>query len=327
LNRHIKFGRVHSRVQLPHLQLSRYTSAALPQPPATVDYSAKAIGALRNVFDNDQLGDCVIAGAYHVTALETGNAGDLFIPTNDQLIADYSAIGGYVPGDESTDQGCDIETACTYFKTHGFANGTKIIDFLKLDGTDPLQLKRALYAFGNLYFGGGLADAWVNPMPSEDGFFWDAGEPDAENGHCIMAYGYNDKGLLIDSWGLLGTMSWAAVAAFTAGANNGEIFSILTPDQLQKGKTVAPNGIHWDDLINDWNALGGKAPVAQTPAVVQTPLAVTLEEAETAVTTALQNLPTAITRAQAITAVSGALNQLWGNQHIHKKARRLPPNF
>src|SRR5208282_5056272 len=85
-----------------HLRFRNYLrGAALPTPPATKDWSSAGQPALSNIYDNDTLGDCVIAGGYHVDAVWTGNAGQLFTATDQQIIADYSAIGGYVPGDPS----------------------------------------------------------------------------------------------------------------------------------------------------------------------------------------------------------------------------------
>ena len=79
------------------------------------------------------LGDCVIAGGYHVEAVWTGNAGQLFTATDAQIVADYGAIGGYVPGDPSTDNGCDEQTAFNYWTKTGFANGTTLAGWLAVD--------------------------------------------------------------------------------------------------------------------------------------------------------------------------------------------------
>ena len=46
--------------------------------PEEVDYSEKADAVLRDIFLNDEHGDCVIAGGYHVVGVETGNAGISF---------------------------------------------------------------------------------------------------------------------------------------------------------------------------------------------------------------------------------------------------------
>lgn len=262
LNANVKMGRKRSVASCPHMKLSRYLAKAvdLPAPPASIDYSANAV-SLRRVFMNDQLGDCVIAGGYHIVGVETGNAGRGFVATDSQVVADYSAIGGYVPGNPNTDNGCDLQTAMNYWVQHGFADGTKLIGYLAVDATNKLEVMQALYLFENLYLGVEVPDAWINPFPSHDGFVWDAATPDPNNGHCVMAVGYTAQGITIDTWGLLGTITWAALAELCTAKNGGELYVMLTPDQLAKGATKVPSGMAWSDLIADFDAMGGTVPV------------------------------------------------------------------
>jgi peptidoglycan hydrolase-like protein with peptidoglycan-binding domain len=242
----------------PRLKLANYLRLPLPPAPPTADYSPKGQPALSNVYLNDQLGDCVIAGGYHVVATETGNAGRLFTASSDQLLRDYSAIGGYVPGDASTDQGCDEPTALNYWQQNGFANGTKPLGWVSVDATNADELRSALYLFENLYFGAELPDGWVNPMPRESGFTWDAaGPPVPENGHCVIGVGYGAAGVTIDTWGLFGTLTWEALSTYFTPAANGAAYVLLTPDQLAQGQTRAPSGLDWSSLIADFDAIGG----------------------------------------------------------------------
>ena len=77
-----------------------------------------------------------------------------------------------------------------------------------------------------------LPAAWVaKSEPSEKRLtVWDvAGDPDpVENGrkHCIVAYGYNAQGVLIDTWGMFGTITWAALAKYCSG-ESGELYTIV----------------------------------------------------------------------------------------------------
>lgn len=275
----VRFGRKRPIAVGPHFRLRNYLRASLPPPPTSVRYAAKASSVLTNVYGNDTLGDCVIAGGYHVVGVETGNAGSLFTASNAQILADYGAIGGYVPGDASTDNGCDEPTALNYWTQHGFANGTKLLGWLAVDATNPTELQQALYLFENLYFGIELPDAWVNPFPSGPGFTWDVGAPDPANGHCVIGYGYGASGIDIDSWGLVdpttgvgGTLTYAAIAALCTPQANGAVYVMCSPDQLAKGATKAPNGVAWADLITDFDAMGGNVPVpAPAPSPAPSP--------------------------------------------------------
>ena len=90
----MKFGRNRPSSEAgPMLRLESYLlKRALPVAPPTTDYSRAARRALANPYLNDALLDCVIAGAYHIVGVETGNAGRLFTATKRQILADYSAI-------------------------------------------------------------------------------------------------------------------------------------------------------------------------------------------------------------------------------------------
>lgn len=328
LNRLVKLGRRHG-ILGPHFRMGNYLRASLPAPPPSCDFRSAATKALLQLYLNDQLGDCVIAGGYHVVGVETGNAngGNPFVATAQQIIADYGAIGGYVPGDESTDQGCDEVTALNYWQSHGFANGTKLLGWLTVDATNETEVQQAMFLFENLFFGLDLPDAWISPFPSASGFTWDVGKPNPNNGHCIIGAGYNAAGVTVDTWGLTGTLTWAAVKALAVAKSGGLLSVMLTPDQLGKAQAKAPNGVAWGDLIADFDAMGGHVPVPAPPA--PTPPAptptppsptppppapaqpVTLAQAEAWAVSGLAALYPVMSRYQAEAAVKAALAKHW----------------
>jgi hypothetical protein len=268
LGRTVKFGRKRPMPGAPKFRLRRYLR--VPTVPSSADYSAKAASVLSNIYLNDQLGCCVVSGGYHVVGTETGNADNLFTATDDQIIKDYGSIGGYVPGDPNTDQGCDEQTALNFWTSNGFANGTKLLGWMAVDGTNPQELMAACYLFENLFFGMELPDAWISPFPSSNGFTWGvAGDPDPQNGHCVVGVGYDTNGIKIDTWGLLGTLTYDAIAKYCTAASGGEVYVMLTPDQLAKGQQKVPNGVDWADLISDFIDMGGS--IISPPAPAPTP--------------------------------------------------------
>lgn len=230
-------------------------TSELPPPPPECDYGVAAASCLSNVFMNDVLGDCVIAAIAHICGVETGNAGDLFTYTQEQIIAAYSAIGGYVPGDPSTDNGCDEVTALNYLVSNGFANGTKLSGWLVLDATNQVEIQLAMYLFENLFFGVELPDGWISPFPSSSGFIWDSAAPDENNGHAFCGVGYNGLGVRIDTWGLIGTVTWAAINSLCTGSAGGQLYVLLTPDQIAKATAKSPAGLDWATLQADFKQL------------------------------------------------------------------------
>jgi hypothetical protein len=307
----MKFGRRRPMPGAPKFRLKNYLRAALPTAPTSVDYTSPAASVLANVYKNDVLGDCVVAGAYHVVGVESGNAGDLFTATDAQILADYSAIGGYVPGQPSTDQGCDEQTALNYWTSTGFANGTKLLGYLAVDPSNLPEVQAACWLFENLYFGVELPNAWINPFPSSSGFTWDAaGEPVPENGHCFIGAGYSTSGVIIDTWGMLGTLTWAAVQKYCAQSAGGALYVMLSPDQLAKGSAKAPNGVAWADLLSDFDSIGGHVPVP-VPAPAPPTGPATLANAQAWAAAGINAGAPLQTRDQAIAAANAALAKGW----------------
>jgi len=243
------------------LSLSDYTDTdelKAITPPEECSYAAPAQASLRNIYLNDQLGDCVIAGGYHIVGTETANAGNPFLATKDQIIADYSAIGGYVVGDSNTDNGCNLTTALDYWTKNGFANGTKLTAWARVNSSNVREMQLAIYLFENLYLGMGLPDAWVHPMPSGNKFVWDvAGESNPDQGHCIMSNGYSKIGLDVDTWALEGTLTYGASDKYARPGGGGEMYVLLTPDQINRTNQRAPNGFDFATLEKDFKALTG----------------------------------------------------------------------
>jgi hypothetical protein len=273
LGRSVKMGRRPPVAHGPRLHLGNYLNlSTLPTPPASGDYSPAAMSALSLVMMNDTLGCCVISSKGHIVATETGNAGSLFTYSDAQIVKEYSAIGGYVPGDSSTDGGCDMVTALNWYVANGFADGTKLDAWVALDGANADQLRAAMWLFEDLEFGMALPDLWVNPFPSGAGFTWDvAGAPDPNNGHCVPGVGWTDQGIYIDTWGLIGTLTYGAIATYAVNKNGGELYALLTPDQIAAGALKAPNGFDWQSLVSDIQTLGWSGPTPQPPAPAPAP--------------------------------------------------------
>jgi hypothetical protein len=269
--RAFKLGRTRPVARCPRLSLHNYLMRSLPMPPKACDYSKQGAAALSNVYCNDTLGDCVIAGIAHVVGVLTGNSGTKpYVYTQSQIIALYSAIGGYVPGKPATDQGCDEQTALNYWENNGAPAGSphKIAGWLTVNGADPTEYRTALWLFENLYFGIELPDKWVTPMPSSSGFTWDvAGPPVQDNGHCVVGVGYTPQGVTIGTWGMKGLMTDAAIAKYATRAGNGELYTVVSQDGINKATQKAPNGFDWSQLVADFDSMGGTVakPTATPP--------------------------------------------------------------
>lgn len=255
----VRFGRNRPVARSPRLSLKNYLMKALPSPPPACNYQRKARETLQKIYGNDVLGDCVIAGMAHTVGVLTGNAGDQFYYDPGEIVAMYSAIGGYIPGNGATDNGCDEVTALNYWREKGAPSGVhNIAGYLAVDPANIEEYRTALWLFENLFFGLELPDEYVNPFPSASGFVWSvAGEPDPNNGHCIVGMGYDSTGVAISTWGMTGLMSDAAVAKYCAASAGGALYTVLSQDAIAKATLKAPNGFDFSQLTADFQAIGG----------------------------------------------------------------------
>jgi len=273
LNRNVVLGGLRPATPgLVHLHFSDFVNhAKMPAIPTTFDYSAKAAVPLADIYGNDQLGDCAIAMMFHAAAVFTGNAtGVPYHVALSQVIAAYSKVGGYVPGDPSTDQGCVLTDVFNYWKTTGLPNGEKILGVIKINASSWNDVMASGFLFENHCFGVGLPDSWVTPFPSGPGFTWGvSGSSDPNNGHAFLGLGGiaagAGAGIKIDTWGIMGTVTPDAVAAYAGPSGGGELWSVVTNDMLAKGQAKAPNGVAWADLIKAFDAMGGTVPVPAPP--------------------------------------------------------------
>jgi len=260
LHRKFRMGRKRPVARCPRLTLGNYLYRALAPPPPACDYTANAQTAIQQMYMNNELGDCVIAGIAHLVGVMTGNAGvEPVLYTEKQIVSLYGAIGGYVPGNPNTDQGCDEQTALNYWQQTGAPSGShQIAGWIGVNGADPTEYRTALWLFENLFFGIELPDAWINPEPNGSGFVWDvAGDPDPNNGHCVVGVGYNANGVTIATWGMTGTITDAAIAKYATKAGAGELYTVVSQDSINKAMGKAPAGFDWSQLVADFDAMGG----------------------------------------------------------------------
>jgi hypothetical protein len=242
------------------------TAEGLPTAPDSFDYSSSSLTAQSMILANGPdstapdgakqgVGDCTSCARSHIIDAATANAGSPIVMSCDQTLAFYGKSTGYVIGDESTDRGGDEVTVLTTWRDQGATiDGHAIVAYMTVDGSKAQFAKDVLYTFGNLYYGMELADPWLDI--SGPGFTWDVGAPpNPNNGHAVPALGADARGTKVNTWGRLGTLTWAANAQFTDEASGGNLFVVLTQDIINRATQKAPNGIDWDSLLADINAL------------------------------------------------------------------------
>jgi len=180
-----KLGKRAPRLDPRNLKLARYLKPTLPAAPPAAGYIAKVKSWPMML--NDTLGDCVIAAAAHCIEQWTTYAKTPVVLTDDQVLQGYEAVGGYIPGDPSTDNGCDMLTACKYWQTTGFGRH-KIAAYVQVDPLNLTEIKQAIYLFGNVYAG------WQLPLSVQSSNIWSVpstgangdASPGTWGGHCLV---------------------------------------------------------------------------------------------------------------------------------------------
>jgi hypothetical protein len=217
----------------------------LPAPPARFGYGALFgdWGMLGNGPDDSVqpgfqgAGDCVWAGADHETMLWNSEAGHPVTFTGANAISDYSAVTGYVIGDDSTDQGTNVRTALGYRRSTGVVDGGgtrhTIGAYVSLEPGNWEELMQAAYVL--LAVGIGIE------FPSSAMDQFDNGQPwsvvpgaQVEGGHYVSVTGRrapDDIGLI--TWGKRQGMTRSFYTKYCD-----EAWGIASEEELKNGKNV-----------------------------------------------------------------------------------------
>jgi len=250
----IKLGRKPARTDKRTLKLGKYLTG-LWAPPENSGYAGKVPAF--PMFGNDELGDCVIAAAGHLIQDWTANAESLCTPSENQILAAYEDVSGYVAGDPSTDNGCVMLDALKYWRNTGIG-GHKIDAFVSVDITNQAEVKQAIWLFGGCFVGLNLPITAQQTFPGINGCpVWDVpqdttgdGAPGSWGGHCVplVAYGVdqqNHAGTQLVTWATIYDATWRFLKLYGS-----EAWAILSKDFIA-ANGVAPSGFHYQQLFTD----------------------------------------------------------------------------
>jgi len=236
------------------LKLGSYLNAAeLPPVPAIIgDFTAwpQTWGMLAN----NVVGCCVEAGAAHETMLLKADAGYPIPPFSDSVVLkDYQDSGsGYVVGDETTDQGTDLQQYAAYRQKTGILDAAgqrhKIEIYTALKVGDVNELAQAVFEFGAVGIGLQL------PTSAQDQFQlfepWSVVDSAIDGGHYVPIIGRNSLGNWI-------CVTWGRLQALTPGfiskyMDEGLVY--ISPERIS-AKGLSPQGFDLAGLERDYKAV------------------------------------------------------------------------
>jgi hypothetical protein len=247
--RKLKLGKGVARHDPRTLLLASYVTPALPAPPATFDVTAKV--KAWGMMDNDQIGDCTCAAAGHLIMEWTANSGKKMVtPTDQQIVAAYSAITGYNPVSGANDNGANELDVLNYWRQTGIA-GHKIGAFVALEPSNHNHIMDSVYIFEGCYIGVQLPisaqaqtqnhQPWSVPPGGPTG----DGKPGSWGGYAIPVVAYDTRGVTVVTWGALQVMTWSFWDAYCD-----EGYAIISSDYLN-GNEQAPQGFSMQQLQAD----------------------------------------------------------------------------
>lgn len=214
---------------------------------------------------NDSLGDCGIAGADHGQMAWNQYATGSHQSWGDEIIEQvYSAVGGYVPGDPSTDNGIVLQDMLDYWRKTGVMLADGTVDKIAFFGAmRPGSWNRARRVLGIRTFGG-LYKGYNLPESAEQAFPGDwvlvPGSP-AAGGHCTWQtaeYHTTDEGRDI-SWGQPVKVQKAFMMASLE-----EVWVIGSHDFVEvNGRN--PSGIDLEGMNEALSALTGQTNAMKLP--------------------------------------------------------------
>lgn len=245
----MKLGKLAPRHDPRTLKLSDYLDdARLPAAPPSVDWSGRI--AKWGMMGNDKLGDCTCAAVGHIIMAATALHSKMFTPSDASILKAYEDVGGYKPGDESTDNGAVILDVLRYWRTTGI-EGHKLGAFADIRVKDFNHIRQSVWLFGS-------ADVGIQlPTSAQGQEVWDVvgnsltgdSAPGSWGGHCIPFIGYNALGPICVTWGTPLQMTWAFWSAY-----GDEAHAPLTEDWVD-GVKKAPSGFNLEQLKADLSAL------------------------------------------------------------------------
>jgi hypothetical protein len=244
----LRLGKRAARHDPRTLKLASFLTP-LPTPHPRIDWSLGVNDW--GMMKNDALGDCTIATVGHLIQAWTNNNGAELVLPDSTIVAEYSAVTGYVPGDESTDNGAVELDVLNYWRTKGIG-GHKIAGYVAVDPKNRDHLRLACDLFGGVYLGVGLPvsaqvqEVWAVPDTGPVG----DGSPGSWGGHAIPMVNYGPAGAVVVTWGALKTATWEWLTTYCD-----EAYACLSEDWVEPGKQ-APSGLDLAGLQAALKAIG-----------------------------------------------------------------------
>lgn len=202
---------------------------------------------LDEMYENDQLGCCVISEKAHkcgVNHAQDNKGKPPRIATSREIVDQYHRICG------GGDNGCNITRVLDDIVAKRFKVGGEVFDldgYVQVDNTVELA-KAGIYFTGQMTLGVDLPSAWTGGNK-----VWDVTTSRIVGGHDVGIFDWDDDKEIfyVSSWGAIYEMTFKA---FTSTKWVGETYACLGPDWYGDDR-LSPAGFMADELKKDLELL------------------------------------------------------------------------
>lgn len=169
---------------LPRVMLADFLTSALAKATAAFDYAKQVVGGFPMAL-NDELGDCTIAGFWHLVQLAYAVVGQTIVYPGDEAVrAAYLKLTG------GQDTGLELETVLTAASSPEGLLGVRLIGWGAIDTNDIEAMITAAFNFGGIYLAGNIPASAETDFEDNDGeWVVHKGHNPGIGGHCFVASG------------------------------------------------------------------------------------------------------------------------------------------
>jgi hypothetical protein len=257
-----KFGKKPKRIDKRTLQFGKYlVSANLPSVAPSFDVDSAFTNMVdNNMYDNDTLGCCVIAGRGHCTLrLEDEQQGILIDITDSDIVTEYYKEEGCYP--QGCDNGLDMLTSLNAWEKGWVVAGKTyaIAAYTEINIANHNELMYAVMLLYGAYTGLQVPQSAMDQFNA--GQIWDVSTTNTQivGGHCVYIVAYNDTGPICITWGKRQQMTWAFWDKYFD-----EAYAVI--DNIDSWVNPATDPLNIPALLADVAAITGQpAPTPVSP--------------------------------------------------------------
>lgn len=234
----LKLGK---RAPRPHpntLRLSLFFKDDLPEPARRVFREYKTPPEAQKMYLNDKYSCCVFAALCNKIIHDTVHTGTIVIPTDEEMLAAYSAVTGFNAATGAHDDGAIMTEALEYMREVGIA-GHKILAWAQIDHRNLKHRRLGVQMFGATLLGAQMPNSAMDQFDAGKSFSVSWKNIGMAGGHAMMKPGYGAEGSNYVTWS-----KWdQKVGLSWENHYVDEEYVVISPDWLNKATQQTPGGL------------------------------------------------------------------------------------